>query len=228
MMILQEVSAKKNQLNAKQKKNYTGTEDVKLKWIELGKQDPHVTIKSSQEYLLLTILNELTPKRSDFGEVRIYRNKDPNKYDGNYIVLHDASSNVSSYLVLNNYKTSKSLGRYEEELTAEADKVIKESLRRHPRDYLFVGHDRKPYSTNDSYGKYVVRVFNTLFGKKTGTSLWRHIFITEKVSAEASEATREAIARSMLHSEKQQGRYRVSKEDSSKICYCVRKGDVSP
>jgi hypothetical protein len=224
MTTLQEVSAKKNKLSKKQEKNYTSTEDVELKLIEMQKGDPHITLKGSQQFILLTLLTDVYPKRSDFGKVRIYRNIDPNKSEENYIVLQNVGSNAESYLVLTHYKTAKTYGRLEEELKASTVQAIKESLRRHPRDYLFVGYDKKPYETNDAYGKFVVRTFEELFEKKTGTSLWRHIFITEKVDPGSSQEKLEEVSSKMLHSLKQQQRYRAAKQTKQrKLCVCIDK-----
>lgn len=233
---IQEVKAKKNKMNDKQKNNYVSTEDVHLKLLELGKTDPHHTLHSSLQYLLLCLLNDIKPKRSDLGNVKIYRGKDPNKNNENYIVLKcnedKTAQNMTdtSYLVLNVYSKTKSVyGRIEEDLSFDTARAIVMSLRRHPRDYLFVDKFKKPYTKNDSYGKFVVNTFNALFGKKTGTSLWRHIYIKEKVDASAAEEELDEIARLMLHSSRLQQRYRFAKEntakDKKKRCICVSSAD---
>jgi hypothetical protein len=203
-----ETDAKKNKIKEKQKEKYVSTEEVNLKRMEMKKGDPHGDKIVTQQYVLLTLLCDITPKRSDLGRLRVYRGDDPGIKTENYIVLRDSKSGLESYLVMNVYKTAKTFGRMEEELADETVKVLKESLRRFPRTYVFVGHNGRPYDTNAAYGKFVERTFLELFGKATGTSLWRHIFISEKVKADASEDKLEEIANKMLHGVNQQRRYR--------------------
>lgn len=106
------------------------------------------------------------------------------------------------------------------ELSNETIKVLKESLRRYPRNHVFVGRNGRPYESNDAYGKFVERTFLELFGKATGPSLWRHIFISEKVKADASEDKLEEITNLMLHGVNQQRRYRFADKEGKKACVC--------
>lgn len=234
MNSLMEAVAKKNKMTAKQETNYTSTEEVALKIIELKKGTPHKTLVDSMQYVLLNLLNDIKPKRSDLGSVKIYRNNDPSTNTSNYLVLQDNEVGKPSYFVLNTYsKTKKLYGKVEEEITSECASVIKESLRKYPRDYLFVDRFGKPYTKNDSYGKFVVKCFSDHFGRKTGTSLWRHIYIKEKVDPGSSEEHLEEVARLMLHSTRLQQRYRfvngparvetASASDPNKICICIDK-----
>ena len=225
MNTLQEVNAKKNKMTQKQQENYTSTEEVALKLEELRKQDPHKTLTLSLQYVLLALLNDIKPKRSDLGNIKIYRNQDPNESLSNYLVLMDHPN--ASYFVLNQYsKTKKIYGKIEEELDRSTVQIIKDSLRKYPREHLFVDRFHKPYVNNDSYGKFVVKCFNDHFGRKTGTSLWRHVFIKEKVDPGAPEEQLEEIARLMLHSPKLQQRYRFADTSGNKVCLCVDKADL--
>ena len=220
---LVETDAKKNKMKEKQKEKYVSTEEVDLKRLEMKKGDPHANKHSSLQYVLLTLLCDITPKRSDLGRLRVYFGDDPGSKDENYIVLRNAKSGLESYLVMNVYKTAKSFGRMEEELSNETIKVLKESLRRYPRNHVFVGRNGRPYESNNTYGKFVERTFLELFGKATGPSLWRHIFISEKVKADASEDKLEEIANLMLHGVNQQRRYRFADKEGKKACVCITK-----
>lgn len=199
MSLIQSVRIKKNIMPEKVKDKYTSFEEIELKLKELKEEDPHRNIRLSQKYLLLTILTDIKPKRSDLGAVKIYKDKDPSKKDENYIVLRDKISE-SSYIVMNIYKTKKFYGRVEEDLNKETVKVLKDSLRRYPRNYLFIDKNMGPFKTNDSYGKFVISTFNEFFGKKTGTSLFRHIYVIEKDRPDATEEELEENSRLMLHS----------------------------
>lgn len=221
MSALQTVKIKKNKMPEKYKEKYTSMEEIELKLRELRKGDPHTTLRDSQRFMLLTLLTDIKPKRSDLGSIRIYKDKDPNKKDENYIVLREKATEPT-YLVLNNYKTKKFYGRVEEDLATDTVKVLKQSLRRFPRDYLFIDHHMRPYQSNDAYGKFVVRVFNELFGKKMGTSLFRHVYAIEKVNPNAPEEELDETARLMLHSTEVNRNYRwVDKNEM--ICLCKSK-----
>lgn len=207
-----EVDVKKNELKEKQKEKYVSSKEVEEKRLELKKNgNPHRDRLSSQEYLLLTLFCDITPKRSDLGRVRIYFRDDPVIKTENYIVLRDSKSEFESYLVMNVYKTAKTYGRIEEMLSNETKRVLRESLRAYPRNYLFVGRNGRPYETNDAYGKFVGRTFLELFGRAMGTSLWRHVYVSEKVDPNQSERDLETIATSMCHSANVQRYERFSK-----------------
>jgi hypothetical protein len=230
MTSLQEVKVKQNEPSERQKANYTSFEDIKLKHIEVKKSgDPHATLKTSQQYLLLTILLDITPKRSDLGRLRIYKDRDPNNSKENYLVLKNKFDTDASYLVLNKYKTAKTYGRVEEDIADATAVILRESLRRHPREYVFVDKHGVPYSTNDAYGKFVVRTFMDLFGKQMGTSLIRHAFVKEKVDPKSmSQEELEEIALKMLHSTKLQAQYNFVEKQAkgNQVCVCLDKKDL--
>ena len=64
--------------------------------------------------------------------------------------------------------------------------VLRRSLTSFPRHYLFVqsGKDKdklKPYILSNSHSQFVKRVFETIFDRSQGVSLWRHVYISENV-----------------------------------------------
>jgi hypothetical protein len=194
-----EVDVKKNELKDKQQEKYVSSKEVEEKCLELKNSNPHRKKTLSQQYLLLTLFNDITPKRSDLGSVRIYYRDDPGVKTENYIVLRDSKSEFESYLVMNVYKTAKTHGRLEEMLSKETKRVLRESLRAHPRNHLFVGRSGWPYNSNSAYGRFVERTFFDHFGRAMGTSLWRHVYVSEKVDPNQSERDLETIATSMCH-----------------------------
>ena len=201
----QKTQESKSEPSKKQVDKYTSFEEIETKYRELGKKSPHDSLKSSQQYLLLSIVLHLKPKRADLGSVKIYHDKNPNKTDENYIVLRTRGS---SYLVMNVYKTNKFYHTVEEDLPRELTDDLQTSLRRHPRDYLFVSSEEKPMS-NNTYSKWFQRIFLELFGKSSGVSLLRHIFISEKLNiGNMTLAEREDTARKMGHNVAQQDHYR--------------------
>jgi hypothetical protein len=151
------------------------------------------------------VVLHLKPKRADLGSVKIYYDKNPNKTDENYIVLR---SRGSSFLVMNVYKTNKFYHTVEEDLPRELTDDLQTSLRRHPRDYLFVSSEEKPMG-NNTYSKWVQKIFLDLFGKSSGVGIIRHAFISEKLNiSDMTLAEREDVARKMQHSTSLQDQYR--------------------
>jgi hypothetical protein len=208
----QKTQQSKSEPSKKQVEKYTSFEEIETKYRDLGKKSPHESLRSSQQYLLLSVVLHLKPKRADLGSVKIYHEKNPNRTDENYIVLRTRGS---SYLVMNLYKTNKFYHTVEEDLPRELTDDLQTSLRRHPRDFLFVSSEEKPMS-NNTYSKWVSHIFSDLFGKRTGVSLLRHTFISEKLDvSNMTLGEREDVARKMGHSTTLQDQYRFVKP---KLC----------
>lgn len=225
--ILYGAQIRKNKPNDKQMEKYTGYHEIEAKYVELKKQDAHETLLDSLEYVLLSILVHTPPKRSDFGNMRIYTNRDPNAKEENYVVLNtlpvDSNTDArESYFVFNKYKTADVYKRVDEVMPGALVKDIRDSLRRHPRQHLFINRLRRPFKTNDAYGKFVVRTFEKFFGKKTGTTMLRHIYISEKIfTKDLTDEQKEEIARQMMHSANLQAKYRWNRVGICKsMCAC--------
>ena len=206
---LQEAKAKRSEPEDKQVEKYTSYEEIEAKYAELKKKTPHNTERSSMQFLLLGILVHLRPKRADLGAVRIVREKDPRRTDENYIVL---KTKGSSYLVMNLYKTSKYYQTVEEDLPPALVSDIQDSLRRWPREHMFRKEDGDPMS-NNTYTVFVKTTFEQLFGRATGVSLLRHIYITEKLNFDdMTLEEQEKEAKYMLHTSGLQRRYKWPKK----------------
>jgi len=224
---IQEAKVRRSEPEDKQVKQYTSYEEITEKYQDLKKKTPHTTFKSSQQYLLLSILVHLRPKRADLGAIKIYKEDDPRKTDINYIVLRTEGG--SSYLVMNLYKTSKYYQTVEEDLPDELVKDLRISLGRHPRDYVFTKTDGTPMS-NNTYSVFVKHTFEELFGRSTGVSLLRHIYITEKLDFDdMTIQEQEDEAKLMLHTSGLQRRYKWPKKViCPKLCAPYMKIDTTP
>lgn len=213
----QQAKAKKHIPDMKQLEKYTPFEDMELKYKELLKEDPHKTMKDSMQFVLLSIIISTPPKRCDYGALKVYYEKDPNIQDSNYIVIHHSDP---SYMVFNKYKTAKVYKRVDQELSTLVTNDIKASLRRHKREYLFVNRFNEPFA-NKGFSKYLINVFNIIFGRNTSSSILRHAYITEKVNFdEMDDDELEYIAKQMLHSTGLQRKYNWNKKA---ICNTLKK-----
>jgi hypothetical protein len=213
---LQEAKIRRSEPEDKQVEKYTSYEEITARYEELRKRGYHDTERHSMQFLLLSILVHLRPKRADLGAVKIYKEKDPRVTTENYIVLR---SKGASYLVMNLFKTSKYYQTVEEELPEGLKRDLQTSLSRHPREYLFRKDDGEPMS-NNTYSAFVKKTFEDFFGRATGVSLLRHIYITEKLEFDDMTLEEQAEeAKLMLHTSGLQRKYKWPKKTiCPKLC----------
>jgi hypothetical protein len=213
-----DAKAKRSEPSDKQVEKYTSFEEIEAKYEEQKKKGPHGTTqeRDSYQFLLLSLLVHLKPKRADFGAVKVYRDVDPKDKEHNYIVLR---SKGSSFLAMNLYKTSKHYQTVEEDLPEGLTRDIEESLRRWPRTYLFQKANGEAMS-NNTYSAFVKATFSKLFGRATGVSLLRHIYLTEKMDFDDTTLEeQEEVARLMLHTSGLQRKYKWPKKTiCPKLC----------
>lgn len=207
---LQESKIRRSEPENKQVEKYTSFEEIEAKYEDLKKRAPHgSSLRESMQFLLLSVIVHLRPKRADLGNIQIYKEKDPRLTDSNYIVFREKGN---SYLVMNMYKTSKYYQTVEEDLPEGLVNDIKASLSRWPRDLLFQKTDGTGMS-NNTYSVFVKKTFEQLFGRGTGVSLLRHIYITEKLDFDdmtLEEQNQEA--KLMLHTAGLQRAYKWPKK----------------
>jgi hypothetical protein len=219
MRAFQEARYKKHVPDVNQMQKYVGYDEIELKYQELKKsKTPHATLQQSQDILLLSIIISTPPKRADLGAMHIvYKGEDDPPESKNHIVINTTKITPQAYMVMMQYKTSGSYGRIETDLPTKTVRDLLDSLRKWPRDFLFIApRTGASFATNNAYGKWVQSVFTRLFGRATGVTMLRHIFITEKVDFDKMDDDQlEDLARQMLHSPSLQRKYNWNKE---KIC----------
>lgn len=220
----QEAKYKKNMPNLKEVSKYTTFEEMELKYKELkAAGGQHATLQSSQWFVFLSMCLAIPPKRADYGNMLVYIDKDPNKKDSNYLVLRsdiNKQTQAPSYFVFNVYKTAGEYNTVDQEVPTQVYKDIKDSLRRHPRKHLFVNRFFKPFETNNAFTKYVIRMFETLFGRATSVTMLRHIYITEKVDMDKmNDEELDEVSHQMMHSKALQRKYKWNKD---KVCVMLQ------
>ena len=208
----QDAKIRRSEPEDKQIEKYTSYEEIEKKYRELAKGTPHTSERNSMQFMLLSILVHLRPKRADLGAVRIIRGSDPQQKDQNYIVLRKPAAG-SSYLVMNMYKTSKHYRTVEEEMPAALVRDLETSLKRWPREFLFRKDDGEPMTKNNTYSRFVMTTFEDMFGRSTGVSLLRHIYISEKLELDnMTIEEQDAEAKLMLHTSGLQRQYKWPKK----------------
>jgi hypothetical protein len=208
---LQNAKIRRSEPEDKQVKKYTSFEEIESKYEELRRRGYQDTLKHSMQFILLSVITQIRPKRADLGAVQIYRDDDPRKTDQNYIVLRNPKDG-GSYLVMNMYKTSKYYQTVEEDLPEGLVRDIEQSLVRHPRKYLFT-KENGDIMSNNTYTVFVRNTFEEMFGRATGVSLLRHIYITEKLDFDdMTIEERDTEAKLMLHTSGLQQQYKWPKK----------------
>lgn len=164
--------------------------------------------EGSKDRLLLAIYGLIDPMRADYGDIKIYWNREPSaiKNKENYMVLREGSA--PSHIILNQYKTAKAYGRFEKELPKELEKEVITSMISKPRTYLFEDRDGKPY-TATNFSNWANRTFKKVFGKPTTISIIRHSRINSIDMNTTTIAEKEQIAKGMGHSTTLQDQYRL-------------------
>lgn len=171
---------KESKMTEKQEEKAVKFEDVVAKFEELQKSNGiRNRLPDHMEYILFAMLIHSKPKRADLGNIQIVEKKE-SVTEPNYLILSEDSTNAT--LTISAYKTAKAHGPIVEELSEELTTILKESKQQFPRDYLIISaRNNGPYTENNSYSHFVSRTFAKHFGKATGISLWRSIYINANI-----------------------------------------------
>jgi hypothetical protein len=109
-------------------------------------------------------------------------------------------------LVMYEYKTFKTYGRFVETLPKTVATALRDSLAAFPRKYVFEQKD-EPMNEHQ-YGRFVVQTFKRCVKKEAGINTIRHSYITQMVDTKKMTiAEQHALAASMCHSYAMQQKY---------------------
>jgi hypothetical protein len=125
--------------------------------------------KTLQSYVLLSVYVLIPPRRSmDYADFKI-RNID--KESDNYMTIDKRKASF----VFNKYKNASRLGRQTVEIPNSLKLIVTKWIKKNPYDWLIVnqkGNHITQAKIND--------ILNDIFGKRIGSSMLRHIYITDK------------------------------------------------
>jgi hypothetical protein len=175
--------------------------------------------EGSMDKLLLSFYTYIRPLRADFNAIRIYKedekvpDSDAKDKEANYLVF-ESQTKVS--LILHEFKTQRSHSDFTKELPDELVKELKASLKKCPREWLFVDKFGKPYRATNSYTRWANRTFQKLFEKPLTITLIRHSYISSLDQNALTTLEKEEIAKEMAHSRGMQELYRFVKKDTDK------------
>lgn len=166
------------------------------------------------QYLVLSLYTDVSPRRNqDYSEMYVVASAgDDLPTDKNYLDL------TGKRFIYNKYKTAKKYAKQVVEIPDALMSVIMTYLRRHPafkprmsKKAMFkflVKHDGSPLNATNG----ITRLLNKAIGKRIGSSMLRHIYLTDKYGDTIKEMGDDAAA--MGHSVSQQREYVKSDEAS--------------
>jgi hypothetical protein len=168
-----------------------------------------------QDYLVV-LLHQHYPVRNDFANLQVRTRKqwremtEAEKTSHNYFV-HGTNDTYS--FILNHYKTS---GKYGQKTMEVTDDDVKQALRRWMRhndsEHFLRNRKGAPLNSN-GITKSLARIGQKELGRKLGSSLLRHSYLSHKYAADiAKNKEKQKDAEVMMHSLQTQSEY-VKTED---------------
>lgn len=201
-----------NEKTDKQQENWLTADEIKKIIENLRKEIPsNITTYSQYRSLMAFLAVYLQfnfPRRNDWATMKLV-NSEPDDKENNYIVM--GGSSKTSKFVFNKFKTVSKFGSQTFPLPDSMFytlKVYKPLIQNFSKDgFIFIRKDGEPLNTNE-FTKFFIATMKEKTGKKIGSSLMRHIVISEKFAVDKDElARRQQLAIQMGHSISQQMQY---------------------
>lgn len=201
-----------NEKTDRQAENWLSANEIKKIIEDLKKEVPQ-NVSTYPQYrslmaFLAVYLQFNFPRRNDWASMKLVTSEPTNK-DFNYMVM--GGSSKTSKFIFNQFKTVAKMGAQTFQIPESMFytlKVYKPIIQNFSKDgFLFIRKDGEPLNTNE-YTKFFIATMKEKTGKKVGTSLLRHIVISEKFAVDKDElALRQQMAEQMGHSISQQMQY---------------------
>jgi len=197
----------KNEKTEKQEANWMDWSEIKEVWNKLKEQVDNMkpeeiegSIKSRkiyQAYILLSLYVKSAPRRNqDYYEMRL-------DADNNMMKNFNYYRPNKKQFVFNVYKTAKTYNQdtmdVNDTLQAILIKYIKD-FKLEDEDYLLYPDDKARKSSS-----IITKDLNKIFGKKVGSSMLRHAYITSELGPKIKEL--KEVAKDMGHSSEMQSDY---------------------
>lgn len=176
----------KNEKSKEQNENWMEWNEIIDKYNELGKNINLKNRKLDEEnynnllkYLILSLYVLLPPRRNQ-DYLKMYISNNPKNNDVNYLDLK------KKQFIFNIYKTSKKDGQIIISIPDDLMNIIKFYIKFHPDKKLLKKEDI-PFLVFYNGNKIeadnaITRILNSIFNKKIGASMLRHIYLSGKYS----------------------------------------------
>ena len=224
------------EMNDAQKDNWLSWDEIKAKFEELKtKVNSFINNKEINNhqynillsYIVLGLYFYNPPRRNkDYQMMNIVKNySDVLPIDRNYLSLDDGE------FIFNVFKTSKKEGQVKVKINDDLKTAITQYIKFHPlikgkklaktsNIPFLVYFDGKELDKVNS----ITRILNKVFDKKIGSSMLRHIFLTDKYGDEMKEKQKDSVA--MGHSLETQTAYIKNDDDIKKKTTKGKKGTL--
>lgn len=201
-----------NEKTSKQEENWISSDEIKKLIDELRKEIPsnvstYAQYRSLMKFLAI-FLQFNFPRRNDWASMKMVTTE-PKDEAYNYMVM--GGSVKGSKFIFNIYKTSAKFGKQTFPIpenifyTLKSYKPIIQSFSKD--GFLFIRKDGLNFNSNE-FTKFFIQIMREKTNKKVGTSLLRHIVISEKFGMDKDELQRrQDLANQMGHSISQQLQY---------------------
>lgn len=190
-----------NEPDEKQKKAFVAYDNI----VKIREAIPS-DVKNTQNRLLLFMYTEIPPARADYDKLKVLKEA-PAELKGNFIIFNNKNN---SKIVLNDYKTKHKHQTIEIDIPDILYEEIKKSLAVLPRQYVFVGKNKEPFSNTNTYVKWANRALKKILNNEyVSLSTLRHIYISRRDLRleEKSGLEQKKIADIMGHGLAMQKRY---------------------
>jgi predicted DNA-binding protein (UPF0251 family) len=193
---------------ARQQANYVSFDELHAEALRLSRMKEYTSgdCGKHMHLVLLSMLAHLSPTRRDLGSMRLFFSTKPTapgwtKAHGTNYVMLMPHNGVFFLQRWNKTGLVDDMEPVTTPLPQPLLKILHRSLRRFPRKLLLLDSMGMPFSKLNSYGKFFTRVFQQHFGGRAcSVSLWCHAVVNKVVvESRASRATRQRIAREILH-----------------------------
>lgn len=208
-----------NEKTDKQKENWITMDELK-KVIESLKNEIPAQISNYSQYrslmrYLAIYLQTHFPRRNDYTTIKLVEST-PKDQTHNYMVVPNRNRGGASspVFIFNNYKTASKFGAQTfpipDDIYHELRFYKPHILGHSPDGFVFIRKDGQPLNSNE-FTKFFIATLQEKTGKKIGTSLIRHVIISEKFKPDPNELKeRQQLAAAMGHSVTQQMQYAKS------------------
>jgi integrase len=201
-------TARAGEKSEKQKENWSSWTDVEKKDDELNKSaaevmhKKHLTGPEAEKILqsvVLSLYTKIQPRRNqDYLNMLVVK-----KWSDNMSADHNYLDLTNNQFIFNKYKTAKKYGVQKIAIPDDLLNILVSYLKHHPLWKESKGKLAVPFLVSSGGVPItalngITRILNKIFGKKIGSSMLRHIFLSDKYSALKEDMADDAAA--MAHS----------------------------
>jgi integrase len=197
-------TARAGEKSEKQQKNWSSWEDIQKTEAELNTKaaevmnKKHLTAPEAEKILqsvVLSLYTKIQPRRNqDYLNMLVVK-----KWSDNMSADHNYLDLTSNQFVFNKYKTAKKYGVQKIAIPDDLLNILASYLKHHPLWKESKGKTAVPFLVSPGGVPItalngITRILNKIFGKNIGSSMLRHIFLSDKYSALKEDMAEDAAA----------------------------------